>query len=107
MNASSFRTGYTPQPASFRCPAFDKDAIMSIAPADVVFVSVAQLGRTLLDSAAFTNKSSVDEILSDVRALLSGVSGLVKVTLRNRSCGRLVSLSMRLHRPSMSILACA
>lgn len=80
---------------------------LSIAPSDVVFVSVVQFGRTILNSVAFTNKSSVDEILHDVRSLLGGVTGMVKVTLRNRTVGWHSILSMRLWRPSMSLLATA
>ncbi len=78
------------------------DEQMPVHRHDIVFVSVVQYGRTLLDRA-FTGFSGITELLLAVKECLGSVAGLVTVNLRNRTCGCTARRVIRLNRPAMTI----
>lgn len=75
----------------------------SIAPTDVVFVNVTTMGRQVF-STTLSGKSSFDEMMRSVRSSLGDRDGLLTVNFRNSSQGTSAKLTMRLRRPSASLL---
>lgn len=73
---------------------------------DVVFVSVLQYGRMVLEKS-FSGFGSVAELLRMVMSCLGNMGGLVTVNLRNRTCGQTAKRVLRLGRPSPTMPAMA
>lgn len=75
----------------------------SIAPTDVVFVNVTSMGQQVF-TATLCGKSSFDDMMHSVRCSLGDREGLLTVNFRNSSQGTTAKLTMRLRRPSASML---
>lgn len=75
---------------------------LSLSECDVVFVSVVQYGRTVLEKS-FSGFGTLAELLRTVRVCLKGFGGLVTINLRNRTCGQTAKRVLRLGRPVPSM----
>lgn len=87
-------------------PSDDRREDLDVSERDVVFVSVLQYGRTVLEKS-FSGFGSVSELLRTVMLCLGNIRGLVTVNLRNRTCGQTAKRVLRLGRPSPTMPAMA
>lgn len=87
--------------------AVTSDGMPDIRPADTIHISAVQFGKTILDGVTVTGCRCESDILAAAQSLLAHLEGIVKVSFRNRDSGWRVCRSIRVRRPSMSMLAMA
>lgn len=69
---------------------------ISLQPSDMLFATVLQFGR-VVERLSLSGLASVNEALQAVASSTPGVSGLVRVELRNRTTGDLNHFNLRLN----------
>ena len=73
----------------------------SLHPTDVLQITIQQCGRTI-DTLTLSGLATISDVFRHIRSVASAISGLLTVTLRNRTQGWITHHNIVTSRPAAS-----
>lgn len=79
------------------------NTILSVNQQDIVFVTVARMGKTVMQLTV-SGSASFTLLMEDIRSRVENLDGLLTIDIRNRSQGTAARRVMRMRRSGMGLL---
>lgn len=85
------------------CLAEDRNSTVAVNPTDIIFVTVARLGRPVMQLTV-SGSDSFTALMEEIRMSVENLDGLLTIDIRNSSQGTKARRVMRLRRSGFGML---